>query len=137
MRFEHKQSVIWWILGVSLCAILTGCYIPQVGQSSPFLSGRVVDADNHRPIAGAKIAFPDHPNTSTTTDEFGSFRVPATHKFYWNVVGPCSTYYPSNWRYGILVQVSHAQYETTQISWLRYDLDKKPPKDILLKPVAK
>ena len=137
MRVQHIHSVRQYLVGALLCISVTGCFIPHIGRSSPSLSGRVVDANSLRPVGGAKITFPDHPETSTRTDDSGSFHLPATHRFYWLVLGACPVDYPSGWRYGILVEVSHPQYESIQLSWLTYDLDNKKSKDIFLKPVAK
>ena len=123
-----------------ICTMLAGCYIPQVGKSSPSLRGRILDSSTQQPVAGVMVSLHNHTNTATVTDQSGVFSLRATYRFYWNVLGPCPYYLPSNWRYGSSLDLSHPQYDPIQDHWPKRkstNISDNALVDVLLTPKGK
>jgi hypothetical protein len=47
--------------------------------TTPEVSGLVIDATTHQPIAGAQVGFKEHDHTFNTTARDGSFRLVSDH----------------------------------------------------------
>jgi hypothetical protein len=140
MLWTKMQSIMRQAALALICTTLTGCYIPQVGKSSPSMRGRVLDSSTQRPVAGVVVSLHNPASTSTVTDQSGLFYLQATHRFYWNVVGPCSYYIPGDWHYGSSLDLSHPQYASIQEyrpKWKSTNASDKALADVLLTPKDK
>ena len=140
MHLKQMQSFLRQAAFVLVCTTLAGCYIPQVGESSPSMRGRVLDSNTRQPVVGVVVNLHNHTNTTTATDKSGVFYLPATHRFYWDVWGPCPYYVPGNWHYGDSLDLSHPQYDSIQEYWPRRKSTNAADHalaDVLLTPKAK
>jgi hypothetical protein len=111
------------LLRCGTCALalvlMVGCLIPYPHTSvrSPEFSGRVVDAETHAPISGAKIWVIGHPQTSCETDATGRFRLKETHNFHVGVVVvPGGGGELPQGIFDMGLAVSHAGYETNYLA---------------------
>jgi hypothetical protein len=97
-------------------ALLAGCLYPHTSPRSPEFTGRVLDAETHAPIEGAKIVLLRHPHTSCKSDATGHFRLKETHNCHLGIVpvaeGPS---FPRG-DYASAVNVWHVGYETKYLS---------------------
>ena len=69
------------------CFLLSAC-VPYPVRDTPPVHGQVVDARTHRPVVGARVAFPDSHTTGTVTDTQGRFFLPEGRKFGFVVLLP-------------------------------------------------
>ena len=94
--------------------LLTGCIYPHTSPRSAAVRGRVLDAQTHLPIKGAKVYFVQAPEYPTYTDANGRFQIKAIRNFHWsgNVAG-------GSWPDPkiSLRNISHEKYVTRSEDW--------------------
>lgn len=67
---------------------LCGCIpIPHYSPRSDEVRGRILDANTHLPISGAKVFLAQAPHHAVYTDKEGRFRLKATRNFHLAYVG--------------------------------------------------
>ena len=59
-----------------VCLLAQSACVPAMLSTSPGVAGQVTDARTHRPVAQARIEFPQYQIAATTTDAQGRFVVP-------------------------------------------------------------
>src|SRR5690348_2923465 len=68
---------------VLLISFFGGCIpMPHTTERSPEIHGRILDANSHTPIQGAKIFLSGHPNILSVSDTNGNFQLKATRNFH-------------------------------------------------------
>ena len=107
--------------------LLTGCIVPRTEFRAAELRGRVIDAETHLPVSGAKVYFCVPPGEAVHTDANGYFLMKAAKATYW-ISGAGGSVYPI--RKSNAIYISKKGYITHQF-WRRYDGD---PMNILIKP---
>jgi hypothetical protein len=119
IKFLNRSALI---LGLTL---LTGCLPwPHTTERSDPASGRVLDANTHKPIADAKIEFNQPPHHTTYTDANGYFYLKATRNFHWAYTEGGG--WPDN--KDNAMKISHPNYATVWGVW------RTNTGDILLQP---
>src|SRR6185436_10063158 len=51
---RHKGLIV---VGMGLALLVSGCIYPHVANESPAVTGRIVDAKTHQPVAGATVSW--------------------------------------------------------------------------------
>jgi hypothetical protein len=115
------------LIVVSGCLLLLGCLpVPWPGkiQTSPAISGRVLDSVTTRPVAGARIQIHERPKTSVLSDTNGEFRVMEVREFYLMslVTGQKVYHFPPVRELSYLFDVSHSDYKTAELFGLKRHL---------------
>jgi hypothetical protein len=104
-------------LALILYCFASGCIfpvpVPGKTESSPKVSGRVLNARTLRPISGAQILSYDEPEISVLSDENGRYELPAVNKSYLiSFHTPCPIYYfPPTGDSSRTISVSHPNYQ--------------------------
>jgi len=139
----NRAIIIPFCAAVSIT--LSGCIIfPGTSQRTPELTGRVIDARTHHPVAAANIALHDAPKLrSTTTDANGRFRLAPTHNFHIvTYIGMCGGPAPILRDLSASLDVSHPDYGSRTIIWFEHKYTTSSSeghqvfrfRDILLQP---
>lgn len=120
------------IIVVSGCLLLLGCLpVPWPGkvQTSPAISGRVLDSVTTRPVVGARVQIHERPKTSVLSDTNGEFRVMEVREFYLMsfVTGQNVYHFPPVRDLSYLFDVSHPDYETAELFGLKRHLSWDQP----------
>ncbi|MDB6024235.1 MAG: hypothetical protein JWM68_458 [Verrucomicrobiales bacterium] len=97
-----------------------GCLpVPWPGreQTSPSISGRILDSVTTRPVEGARVQIHERPKTSVLSDTNGEFRVMEMRQFYLIsfVTGQNVYHFPRVQERSYLFDVSHPNYETAKL----------------------
>lgn len=74
------KRILHLIAFTLLALLLQGC-VAWPYRTTPIVTGRVIDADTGKPIAGADVGFQRHAAVSTRTREDGTFRLMSDHKW--------------------------------------------------------
>jgi hypothetical protein len=134
-----KISATIALSGVLL--MLAGCIIPYPHTTPRFagVSGRVLDAKTHQPVAGVSVAIHDHPSTVTKTDSSGNFHLSAERNHHLFIIpAPCAVGEGDYW--SPLLDISHADYQTLGFDAYQHadpstrDKGELVTTDILLEP---
>jgi hypothetical protein len=104
-----------------LCSCFVGCKGPSIDERSPTVSGRVLDAQTHQPLQGARVSLHAHPGIATVSDASGSFRLHGTKNFHlFTILGICSTSFPEGKYYGDTVDFTAVGYVPLEIDARKY-----------------
>jgi hypothetical protein len=103
-------------LMLALVLITTGCVplpLPGHRETSPEITGRLVDADTKNAISNATIMVWAREDDAATSDDDGTFLLHAGQDFYvFKVVTPCPVYYfPPPQDYEMTIVIRHPAYE--------------------------
>jgi hypothetical protein len=86
--------------------------LPYPHTTSRFIgvTGRVLDAKTHQPIAGVEVAIRDHPTTATKTNANGAFHLGAeiNHRLF-IIAAACSPGDGTYW--APVLNISHPNYQ--------------------------
>jgi hypothetical protein len=127
----------FFILSALIAAGIPGCVwpVPHMSERSPEVRGRVIDSATELPIEGATIALHGNPRIEARSDHAGVYRIRARHNLHLvTFLGPCSSEFPQGKYYGNKVDISHPNYESTQIQARDFG---GPLRDIALVPLSK
>jgi hypothetical protein len=103
-------------LMLALVLFTTGCVplpLPGHRETSPEVTGRLVDADTKNAISDATIMVLAREEDAVTSDDDGTFLLHAGQDFYvFKVVTPCPVYYfPTPQDYEMTIVIQHTAYE--------------------------
>ena len=96
--------------------LAAGCkvYYPHTTLKAPAISGTVVDASTHAPIAGAKISRAQHPQSMCVSDANGRFKLGKLHNWHYaveyNLEEGIDLPEGENWLFETSVTVSQTNY---------------------------
>lgn len=74
-RSSHLITRAWIAFMAVILCVSSGCYMTIRDWKAPFGTGRVVDAISGEPIKDARVMFKGYPESSTATDDRGSFTI--------------------------------------------------------------
>ena len=118
-----------------LALLNSGCIYPHTSERSPTVTGRIVDAETHEPITGAKVSWLQQSKPAATTDARGGLLLHTTHGTHWMIAGTCATDLPLDHNFRRL-SVTREGYNSTNIYASIYAEEKSVPhlvlRDVLL-----
>ncbi len=97
---------------VLMCMLLQGCIavpIPHKETVIPSFSGKVIDRQNKRPIADAKVEIAHFPDTRVCSQTDGQFTTKTIQQFHWFLLVPLL---PSDRFWNGELTLAHDRYET-------------------------
>ena len=109
--------------------LTSGCVVaPGTSGRTPQISGRVLSATTHKPVAGANVALHDAPRLrSTTTDTGGRFLLSESRNYHLFVfLGICGPEYNLLSSPGHDIDISHPAYIARSINPWEHARRKSP-----------
>lgn len=129
-RTNKLQTPLILLSLLAVAWLFSGCAVmidPHTTERLGEVRGRVLDAQTHQPIKGAKVYFCEPPEHATYTDADGYFLMKPTKNTHW-LSGAGGSGYPNRKSNGLCI--SHPNYSTKSY-WEGYGQD---PMNIQLKP---
>ena len=122
----RRQPAMRLILLILALGLLPGCMPwPHTTDRSQEVRGRVLDANTHTPVSGAKVFLVQSPHHPAYTDATGHFRLKATRNFHWAYPAP-EGHWPD--RKDSSMEIAHPDYLSIWGNW------SGDVGDVLLKP---
>jgi hypothetical protein len=113
---KYSMKIPNRIAHILILGLLAGCIpYPHTTQRLAEVRGRVLDANTHAPIGGAKVFLTDHPNFSCKTDSSGSFHLKEIVNFHLGGIPPEGDWPARQWWWPHIT-VSHTNYIQREIN---------------------